>query len=716
MKSQTLEKQPLYSNIWVAGFVMSVFLVLMIHDALYFETNRWLLVSINLFIWVLYVRLHEKTTVFFVRFLSLRNRIIAIVSMGTLLSVMVYRFPKMILGIWGFISWASLYSIGLADRTHGFEEILLILLIIVLINSLIYKLVKTKVGLQHYLVFIVYYIVQWNKYIDTATTYLGFFLLGIIMYSIYKNDYTYSIGDSGILSNKRSQLLLGLFVAVCVLSVSNVVLKIMPLEYLNEIFSNIIPDTLLLRNDYKYKTQSQAFDLAYTIYQPNKEKLGGSITLDESVRLIVESTQPGVKLRGNVKDNYTGERWTTEKGELTEFTPAFPQASLIKVSVNTLNTNSSILLTPLNTVRLKTMSGKALVDKKGVLNHKKTLFSKFVKEYTAYSLLDPLDINLDENQKKQYLQLPQNYSADTIALTKNITSNAENDQERAEAIEDYLRSNYEYSLEVSDYDKVDFVEHFLFEGKEGYCTYFASAMVVMSRIVEIPARYVEGYILPSQRNDKGIYRVTADRAHAWPELYIEGVGWHTYEPTPAYNQEISGIQEVNEEINTEPIGVESEVTTDNELNNEVDINKGSIVTLLISLLLLVFAVLLTIYIYYLRMMKAKFMYLSEKDKSLKTIYQIFNIMEGVDKSLSKQMRPGQKMQHILKKIPYDDLDESVIINAMNMTLFSSKYIDQNNVEILLELKESALTYMKKNGNKLEYIKYIAMKNKIEARS
>lgn len=69
-------------------------------------------------------------------------------------------------------------------------------------------------------------------------------------------------------------------------------------------------------------------------------------------------------------------------------------------------------------------------------------------------------------------------------------------------------------------------------GKRGYCVQFASAMAVMARTLGIPARVGVGF-LPGKQVGAGTYEVSLQDAHAWPELYFEGVGWTRFEPTPA---------------------------------------------------------------------------------------------------------------------------------------------------------------------------------------
>lgn len=80
-------------------------------------------------------------------------------------------------------------------------------------------------------------------------------------------------------------------------------------------------------------------------------------------------------------------------------------------------------------------------------------------------------------------------------------------------------------------------EYFLFERKQGYCVHYATTAVLMYRMYGIPARYVAGYIAPvsgfSQGEDGNWNSVLQDSlAHAWPEIYVAGLGWIPVEATP----------------------------------------------------------------------------------------------------------------------------------------------------------------------------------------
>lgn len=118
-----------------------------------------------------------------------------------------------------------------------------------------------------------------------------------------------------------------------------------------------------------------------------------------------------------------------------------------------------------------------------------------------------------------------------------ITAGARTDAEKLQAVEAEL-SAYEYTLNPGELpdtvtDGGAFLDYFLLESKAGYCSHFATAFVLLARAEEIPARYVQGFCVPLERNGETV--VYSDMAHAWPEVYLDGIGWIPYEPTPGYS-------------------------------------------------------------------------------------------------------------------------------------------------------------------------------------
>jgi transglutaminase-like putative cysteine protease len=132
----------------------------------------------------------------------------------------------------------------------------------------------------------------------------------------------------------------------------------------------------------------------------------------------------------------------------------------------------------------------------------------------------------------RYLQLPKILPQRVHALARDLTAALPTPYDRAVAIQEYLRREMQYTLAVDapPYEE-DVVDYFLFTSKEGFCDYYATAMVVLARSAGIPARIAFGYASGTFDPAQGKYTVLDSDAHAWPELYFPGIGWVEFEPT-----------------------------------------------------------------------------------------------------------------------------------------------------------------------------------------
>jgi hypothetical protein len=101
----------------------------------------------------------------------------------------------------------------------------------------------------------------------------------------------------------------------------------------------------------------------------------------------------------------------------------------------------------------------------------------------------------------------------------------------------FLGQNYRYTLTPSrPGNRQDPIVDFLTAQKKGYCTYFASSLVLLCRSVGIPARFVTGFAMGDQlpaesREGVSVYQVHASDAHAWTEVFLPNYGWYTVDPT-----------------------------------------------------------------------------------------------------------------------------------------------------------------------------------------
>ena len=139
----------------------------------------------------------------------------------------------------------------------------------------------------------------------------------------------------------------------------------------------------------------------------------------------------------------------------------------------------------------------------------------------------------------------ENISSEIKELALEITSGLEYDWQKAEALQSYFTLNgYIYDLDYIPPDPS--LEYFLFESKRGSCTHYASAYVLMARSLGLTARYTEGYS-PDITGRDGVYAVRDSCSHAYPEVYIQNMGWIVFEPTVPSNY--NRMADVNEDEN-----------------------------------------------------------------------------------------------------------------------------------------------------------------------
>lgn len=129
---------------------------------------------------------------------------------------------------------------------------------------------------------------------------------------------------------------------------------------------------------------------------------------------------------------------------------------------------------------------------------------------------------------------PVELSGRVRAYLDKMVSGADTDLEKLKAIESSF-SDFYYTTSPGELpEDVDFLEYFLLENPRGYCTYYATAFVLLARAQGFPARYVQGFCVPV--GTEKTVSVRSGMAHAWPEVYLSGIGWIPFEPTPGYTQ------------------------------------------------------------------------------------------------------------------------------------------------------------------------------------
>lgn len=175
-------------------------------------------------------------------------------------------------------------------------------------------------------------------------------------------------------------------------------------------------------------------------------------------------------------------------------------------------------------------------------------------EYTVVSSAPRLTASLLDRSSaavqgiaEDFTRVPGNVPDIVRTTADSVTGSGGSAYAKAMAIQRYLRSaEFTYSLQSPvqggyDGNGLSVLADFLTQ-KSGYCIHYASAMAVMARLEGIPSRIAVGYapgrLTGATVNVAGLgplseYEVDARDAHAWPELYFQGLGWVPFEPTPS---------------------------------------------------------------------------------------------------------------------------------------------------------------------------------------
>ena len=267
--------------------------------------------------------------------------------------------------------------------------------------------------------------------------------------------------------------------------------------------------------------------------------------LGNGIVLFVKSSH-NVYLRGKLYDRFEANRWHREsqpfiehaldQGQL-EHESARVASSTIKQTVEVVGNLDNVLVHTPGLQRLRFPGPTVKVYEDGVYEVPHAL-----RPDTIYSTESSIDLiqgryvlaDHAPSDERRYLQLPADATKRARELARNIVRDASDPLEAALLLEKHLRTNYEYSYETILKQGYTPIDTFLFETKRGHCEFFASALAVMLRAVEIPARVATGFSLGEPNPLTGYYEVRGLDGHAWVEAYLPGTGWLMLEPTPFY--------------------------------------------------------------------------------------------------------------------------------------------------------------------------------------
>lgn len=392
---------------------------------------------------------------------------------------------------------------------------------------------------------LIIFIVLYFFYYDLPWSVYNFYIAGLFIYYInvgfMKNKEKV---ESKRVAYRTSRLnMYGISLIVMLLVASNLVAALLPLESMNKWIDPMIPDIWQLRSEYERPT-SKVFSFTSTSFQRFSDQLGGPIYEFDGLDIMrVRNYSHEKYLRGVVKNVYTGSRWSSEdRGYFEESFVTVDDPSNVKtMSIKYLNMATGTLFAPLGTVGFSVDEEQVIYTAEGEIFFRSEVF----KPRPSIYRVSFTGIDTYYDQSVDYTTVPPIVENAVHVLTHSITNDAMSDEEKMNAIIQYLRGNYSYSLiPSSNGNNRDFVSQFILEGESGYCTYFASSLAIMGRIAGVPTRYVEGFIIPPVSDRDNYYYIKDEHAHTWVEAYIDGKGWVQFEATPIYSETDVPIDEV----------------------------------------------------------------------------------------------------------------------------------------------------------------------------
>ena len=166
-----------------------------------------------------------------------------------------------------------------------------------------------------------------------------------------------------------------------------------------------------------------------------------------------------------------------------------------------------------------------------------------------------------------YTGLPEDFSPRVRELAAQLVAGAGSGYEQALALQSFFRSgNFLYDANVTPGHSGNRIEEFL-STRRGYCEQFAGTFAAMARSVGLPARVAVGFTVgEADPSDPNLYLVHGRHAHAWPEVFLAGVGWVAFEPTPGRGapgaQNYTGLTEDQAVSGSDPAAPAEEPATD----------------------------------------------------------------------------------------------------------------------------------------------------------
>ncbi|HHW56178.1 MAG TPA: transglutaminase domain-containing protein [Clostridia bacterium] len=461
----------------------------------------------------------------------------------------------------GFIKWADIYmnytisppGFDLLTEKYRFFMIIITVVIVTLIITLLNIIMRS--WFLTLLSGILFFVVQWYNYVDVAYFYMIIYITICFIDIGIKNYFRKG-------SNKAS-IAVFLIIVTLLSFVTSFSAQLMPKNFKPvkwETLNNWFYDTFPFTRDWRNGEGTNVDWFGETVFTTFANELGGNVKPSNFLIMEVKADE-STYLRGIVYDTYTysskspliydnfSSRWENSRQQYMyvessdKIPPTFSNNVNFEVKTITvipLKIKSDILFSPWQPHKLSCdfyyeVDNLNLRAKNSHGTGEPYVVTYLKPEIDLTSIGQKGNETLKGEERERYLSYPATLLPERVKdLAYSLTKDKKTLYDKVKAVEEYLRQ-YPYSLDVPPTPpNRDFVDYFLFDLKKGYCSYFATSMVIMLRTVGIPARYVVGFRMPLLPSSDGRYRITTANAHAWVEVYFDDYGWVTFEPTPSY--------------------------------------------------------------------------------------------------------------------------------------------------------------------------------------
>jgi len=239
--------------------------------------------------------------------------------------------------------------------------------------------------------------------------------------------------------------------------------------------------------------------------------------------------------RGLVLDEFDGVRWQTAAllsrpvggAPNTSFAPG----EVLRYSVIVEPHHYRWLFTLAPLISADSSQLRLEQDERGLLFARRPVVNKA--EYSAISARQPVaaDQALSERNRRWLTHLPEG-NPRTRALVEEWQAQSLTDQQLVDRALALFTNNFVYTMRPPRLGP-DAVDDFLFNTKRGFCEHFASSFVFLMRSAGIPARIIVGYQGGEYNDLESYFLIRQSDAHAWAEVWLDGIGWRAVDPTAA---------------------------------------------------------------------------------------------------------------------------------------------------------------------------------------